>query len=146
MTSGRVSHPGTRSPFHPCQTDNMVVPSPVGGPVSGSSLEKFPSEGVDAHGPDGHGAVEVARHAAVVSYNPDAPSEEWGWHGHWGEFAPRGKAMLLWLGVIGLVCLALFGNQVSNVEDYWVIGIAILMAGWIVRGNIANRRKRRIRP
>jgi hypothetical protein len=114
--------------------------------VSGSSLEKLPSDGVDAHGPDGHGAVEVAHHAAIVSYNPDAPSEEWGWHGHWGEFAPRGKAMLLWLGVIGLVCLALFGNQVSNVEDYWVIGIAILMAGWIIRGNIANRRKRRIRP
>ncbi len=113
--------------------------------MSGKSLEKIPSDGADAHGPAGH-EVEVAHHGALVSYNPDAPSEEWGWHGHWGEFAPRGKAMLLWLGVIGLVCLALFGNQVSNVEDYWVIGIAILMAGWIIRGNIANRRKRRIRP
>jgi hypothetical protein len=114
--------------------------------VSGNSLEKLPSDATDAHGPAGHGEVEVAHRSALVSYNPDAPSEEWGWHGHWGEFAPRGKAMLLWLGVFGLVCLALFGNQVSHVEDYWVIVIAMVMAAWIIRGNIAVRRKRRIRP
>jgi len=103
-----------------------------------------PSDG--GHTSADHGAVVPAHHAALVSYNPDAPSEEWGWHGHWGEFAPRGKAMLLWLGVIGLVCLALFGNQVSHVEDYWVLGIALVMAAWIVRSNMAARRKRRIRP
>ncbi len=114
--------------------------------MSGTSLEKLPSDGADAHGTGGPGEVEVVHHGAVVSYNPDAPSEEWGWHGHWSEFAPRGKAMLLWLGVIGLVCLALFGNQVSHVEDYWLIGIAAVMAAWIVRGNILTRRKRRIRP
>ncbi len=114
--------------------------------MSGTHVEKLTSDGADAPGADGHGAVEVAHHGAVVSYNPDAPSEEWGWHGHWGEFAPRGKAMLLWLGVFGLVCLALFGNQVSHVEDYWLLGIAVVMATWIVRGNIALRRKRRIRP
>jgi len=110
------------------------------------SLEKFPSGDGDQHGSAHHGEVEVAHHGAVVSYNPDAPSEEWGWHGHWGEFAPRSKAALLWLGVVGLVCLALFGNQVSHVEDYWVLGIAVLMAGWIIRSNIALRRKRRVRP
>jgi hypothetical protein len=118
-------------------------------------MERLPSDGahhavahraVDDHAVDEHGALEPAHHAAIVAYNPDAPSEEWGWHGHWSEMAPRGKAILLWLGVFGLVCLALFGNQVSHVEDYWLIVIAILMAAWIVRGNIAMRRKRRIRP
>jgi len=114
--------------------------------MSGTSLERLPADGADGHGADPHGSLEPAHHGAVVSYNPDAPSEEWGWHGHWGEFAPRGKAILLWLGVVGLVCLALFGNQVSNVENYWLIAIAIVMAIWIVRSDMAVRRKRRIRP
>ena len=61
--------------------------------MSGTSLEHRPSDGTDS-GHQSHGEVEQAHHAAVVSYNPDAPSEEWGWHGHWGEFAPRGKAQL----------------------------------------------------
>jgi hypothetical protein len=114
--------------------------------MSGTSVERLPSDSGDGHGADPHGSLEPAHHGQLVSYNPDAPSEEWGWHGHWGEFAPRGKAVLLWLGVFGLVCLALFGNQVSNVENYWLIGIAILMAIWIVRSDMAVRRKRRIRP
>ena len=95
---------------------------------------------------DVHGAVE-AHHAPthVVRYNPDAPSEEWGWHGEWREFAPRHE-ILLWIGVIGLILLAVFGNQVSHVEDYWLISIAVLMAGWILWRRAAFKRERRRRP
>ena len=118
--------------------------------MSGTSVERLPStggdHGSDSLGVDPHGAVEPAHHAAIVSYNPDAPSEEWGWHGHWGEFAPRGKAILLWLGVFGLVCLALFGNQESKVEDYWLVVIAGLMAVWLVMRSRKHKRDRARRP
>ncbi len=91
--------------------------------------------------------VATTHHAAVVSYNPDAPSEEWGWHGSWREkIAPRGSRVLLWLGVVGLVLLAFFGNHESRVEVYWLVAIAGLMAIWIVAGEISIKRERRRRP
>lgn len=116
--------------------------------MSGTFIERFPSGSAD-HGAgehDGHGEIEPAQHGAIVSYNPDAPSEEWGWHGHWGDFAPRGKAMFLWVGVAGLLLMAIFGNQVSHVENYFLVGIAVLMAIWIVRSNRQRKRERRLRP
>ena len=82
---------------------------------------------------------------AVVSYNPDAPSEEWGWHGSWREFAPRGSRILLWLGVVGLLLLTQ-GNQESKVEDWWLVVIAALMAIWLIAGEVKIRRDRARRP
>jgi len=113
----------------------------IGGSVSGTSIEKRESEGHDSHG-----EVETASHGSIVSYNPDAPSEEWGWHGHWSDFAPRGKRMFLWFGVFVLLAMAIFGNHVSHVEDYFLGIIALLMAGWIVRSERAHKRARRLRP
>ncbi len=81
--------------------------------MAGTSLEHRSGAGEPD---DGHGAVARVQQGAVVSYNPDAPSEEWGWHGSWQDMAPRGSAFLLWLGVAGLVLL-IFGNQESKVED-----------------------------
>ena len=97
-------------------------------------------------GHDGDSSVEL-HHAPthVVRYNPDAPSEEWGWHGQWRDFAPRSE-ILLWIGVAGLIMLAVFGNQVSHVEDYWLISIAVLMAAWIIWRRVAFKRERRRRP
>lgn len=95
------------------------------------------------------GGSEIARaqHGAVVAYNPDAPSEEWGWHGSFrGKIAPRGSRILLWLGVVGLLLLAFFGNHESNVEEYWLVIIAALMAVWIIAGEFAIKRERRRRP
>lgn len=103
--------------------------------MSGADLEKH----------DPHGEVETAHHGELVSYNPDAPSEEWGWHGHWSEFAPRGRFLLLGLGVVGLL-LMLLGNHQSHVEDYFLVIIALAMAGWMARTYLAGRRERRIRP
>lgn len=93
-----------------------------------------------------HGAVVEAPYGAeLVSYNPDAPSEEWGWHGHWSDFAPRGRRAFLWFGVFGLLLLT-WGNHVSHVEDYFLVFSALIMAGWIIMGERAHKRKRRIRP
>ncbi len=108
--------------------------------MAGTSIEPHGSPGANAE-------VATTHHAAVVAYNPDAPSEEWGWHGSWREsIAPRGSRALLWLGVVGLLLLAFFGNHESNVEEYWLCAIAALMAVWIVAGEISIKRERRRRP
>jgi hypothetical protein len=106
---------------------------------------------IEPHGPaaGAQAGAEVAttHHGAVVSYNPDAPSEEWGWHGSFRErIAPRGSRILLWLGVVGLLLLAFFGNHDSQTEVYWLTTIAALMAIWIVAGEIHIKRERRRRP
>ena len=124
--------------------------SPTSDPTSSSALERFRPATLDDNSPAlaamDHGAVVEAPHGGeVVSYNPDAPSEEWGWHGHWIDFAPRGRRILLWLGVFGLLLLT-WGNHVSHVEDYFLVISAIIMASWIVMSERANKRKRRIRP
>jgi hypothetical protein len=127
------------------------VSSPTSDPTSSSALQRFrPSTLDDDRSPAlaamDHGAVVEAPHGAeLVSYNPDAPSEEWGWHGHWSDFAPRGRRMFLWVGVFGLLLLT-WGNHVSHVEDYFLVFSALALAGWIIVTERANKRKRRIRP
>ena len=118
--------------------------------TSSGAVERFRPPTLDDGNPGlaalDHGAVVQAPHGAeVVSYNPDAPSEEWGWHGHWIDFAPRGRRMFLWFGVFGLLALT-WGNHVSHVEDYFLVITALIMATWIVMSERANKRKRRIRP
>jgi hypothetical protein len=110
--------------------------------VAGTSLEHSSAAGEPD---DGHGAVARVQQGAVVSYNPDAPSEEWGWHGSWQDMAPRGSAFLLWLGVAGLVLLV-FGNQESKVEDWWLLVIAGLMAIWLIMRRRAWKKERARRP
>jgi hypothetical protein len=111
--------------------------------VAGTSLEhrSGAGENEDSHGTE----VAQVQPGAVVSYNPDAPSEEWGWHGSWREFAPHGSRILLWLGVVGLLLLTQ-GNQESKVEDWWLVVIAALMAIWLIAGEVKIRRDRARRP
>lgn len=86
--------------------------------------------------------VEQAAPRAVVRYNPDAPSEEWGWHGSWRVFAPRGSTILLSLGVISLLLLN-FTEHVSHVENFYFNGLALIGALWIVYRLRSGRRMRR---
>lgn len=86
--------------------------------------------------------VDHASQHAVVRYNPDAPSEEWGWHGSWREFAPRGSTILLSLGVI-LLFLQNFTIHQSHVENFYFNGIALIGALWIVHRVRSSRRMRR---
>lgn len=79
----------------------------------------------------GQDAVEAAPAHPPVSYNPDAPSEEWGWHGSWREFAPRGSNLILGLGVV-LLLLQNFTIHESNVEAYYYNGLALIGALYLV--------------
>lgn len=87
-------------------------------------------------------AVPEDRQHAVVRYNPDAPSEEWGWHGSWRVFAPRGSTILLSLGVV-LLFLQNFTEHESHVENYYFNGLALIGALWIVHRVRSGRKLRR---
>ncbi len=111
--------------------------------MAGTSLEHRSAAGDDEQ----QQGTEVARlqTGELVSYNPDAPSEEWGWHGSWSQMAPRGSRFLLWLGCAGLF-LMIFGNQESNVENWWLAVLGTLMAIWLVWREINIRKERARRP
>ncbi len=94
------------------------------------------------HSADAGVAVPSPTSHAVARYNPDAPSEEWGWHGSWREFAPRGSTILLSLGVI-LLLLQNFTVHQSHVENFYFNGIALIGALWIVHRVRSGRRMRR---
>ncbi|MET0967322.1 MAG: DUF2631 domain-containing protein [Nakamurella sp.] len=112
--------------------------------MAGTELERSSAAG--RHQDDSHGAeLAPVQHGEVVSYNPDAPSEEWGWHGSWQDMAPRGSAALLWLGVVGILLL-IFGNHESYVEDYWLVVIAGLMAIWLIMRGRKHKQDRARRP
>ncbi|MFN3339438.1 MAG: DUF2631 domain-containing protein [Dietzia sp.] len=56
----------------------------------------------------------------------DEPSVEWGWHKH------SRKVGLVAGGFFVLFLLAMmFGNHVGNVENLWVVAIALFMATWM---------------
>jgi hypothetical protein len=110
--------------------------------VAGTSLERRSEAGDNEE----HGsAVARVQPGQMVTYNPDAPSEEWGWHGTWREMAPRGSRFLLWLGVAGIF-LMLIGNHESMVENWWLVALGTLMALWLISGEIALRKERARRP
>lgn len=92
-----------------------------------------------------HGEVEVAGGHELIPYNPDAPSENWGWHGHWSDFAPMGRSIMLGVGIVGLL-LMIFGNHVSHVEDWWLAALAIILLVWTVRSQRARSKARRLKP
>ncbi|WP_343074506.1 DUF2631 domain-containing protein [Nakamurella aerolata] len=81
----------------------------------------------------------------VLRYNPDAPSEAWGWHGEWKLFASKGSRLLL-LVFTAVIFLMLFGNHVSRVEDWWLAVIGVGMLIWIASREVAARKERRRRP
>lgn len=88
-------------------------------------------------------SVSEAGQHAVARYNPDAPSEEWGWHGSWRVFAPRGSNIILSLGVI-LLFLQNFTIHQSHVESFYYNGLALAGALWIVHRVRSGRKMRRV--
>lgn len=77
------------------------------------------------------------------TYNPDAPSEQWGWHREWKQ--GRGSTILLALFAV-VILLMLFGNHVSNVENWYLIITAVIMFVWLGFRQSAARKARRRRP
>ncbi|GAA2001017.1 DUF2631 domain-containing protein [Nakamurella flavida] len=116
--------------------------------MAGELERQQPTGGEEGAGTHASGStMEVASgHNAVVSYNPDAPSEEWGWHGSWEKMAPRGSTLILLLGVVALLVMTFLGNHVSHTEDWWLIAIAIAMSVWIIRRARAAKQDRARRP
>ncbi|MPY99779.1 MAG: DUF2631 domain-containing protein [Actinophytocola sp.] len=65
----------------------------------------------------------------------DEPSAEWGWHGSF----PKATQITGW--IIAFVLLAmLIGNHEGNVENLWLVGIAVAIVGALV----ADIRRRRL--
>ncbi|MBO0850336.1 MAG: DUF2631 domain-containing protein [Pseudonocardia sp.] len=64
----------------------------------------------------------------------DEPSAEWGWHGGF----PRGIIVAGWISTI-IMLLMLIGNHQGHIEDVWLVVIAILMAGGLVRYTLKRR-------
>ena len=127
---------------HPEARSELVVRSAL---TAGSTrpVERGPLAPADEVHP--HGEVAVAGGNELIPYNPDAPSEAWGWHGHFSDFAPRGRAAFLLVGVAGLF-LMIWGNHVSHVEDYWLAAIAIILGVWAIRSQRARTKARRLKP
>ena len=75
---------------------------------------------------------ELAQRPAVDPQ--DEPSAEWGWHGSF----PKGRIAG---GVVSIILLVvfMFGPYQSHTQDLWLIGIAVLIAGLIVRQVVARR-------
>ena len=78
-----------------------------------SELEKRPAQTVDAR---------------------DEPSVEWGWHGHF----PRMRQIAGWVTAIALLLMTI-GNHQGHVEDLWLIGIAVAIAGALLRDVVKRR-------
>lgn len=106
--------------------------------MSGMDLEKKAPHRDDS-------ALAPHSSPAPVRYNPDAPSEEWGWHGEWRVFAAKGSKTLLVVFTLVMFAL-LFGNHVSRVEDWWLVLIGLGMIVWLVWREAAARHRRRTRP
>jgi len=65
----------------------------------------------------------------------DEPSAAWGWHGGF----PRGGPIAGWVVVVALLAM-LNGNHTGRIEDVWLIGIAALLAGGLIRHSLRRHR------
>lgn len=78
------------------------------------------------HKPDGDG------HGTAVEH--ERP-EDWGWHS-----VDKGRATHVagWIVVIFLLLMTI-GNHEGHVEDLWLVGIAAIMAFFLVRDRIRRK-------
>ncbi|MPY78158.1 MAG: DUF2631 domain-containing protein [Actinophytocola sp.] len=65
----------------------------------------------------------------------DEPSADWGWHGTF----PKATQAMGWTIVVILLAM-LIGNHEGNVENLWLVGIAVSIIGALV----ADIRRRRL--
>jgi hypothetical protein len=77
--------------------------------------------------------TEVERHTGVDT--EDVPSAKWGW----SAIKPR-TIHIGGLLVVAFLLLMLKGNQVGHVEDWWLIGFAIVVFVFVVRDWWLRRR------
>jgi hypothetical protein len=65
----------------------------------------------------------------------DEPSAEWGWHGSFPRAVPIA-------GVITAIVflLLMIGPYQSRLQDFWIVGIVLLMLGMIAWGAVKHRK------
>ena len=66
----------------------------------------------------------------------DEPSVEWGWHGSFPRAVPIAGVIT---GIVFL--LLMIGPYQSRLQDFWIVGIVLLMFGLIAYGVVVKRRK-----
>lgn len=81
-------------------------------------------------GHDGNPAVGHDGNPVVEHERP----EDWGWHHEWRRSAP----VVGWLMTISMALLV-FGNHRGRIEEWWLLGLAAIMAAMLIRGRI-NRK------
>ncbi len=64
----------------------------------------------------------------------DAPSARFGWHGQ----ARKSFMIAGWFCVFALLAMTI-GNHTGHVEDVWLVVIAALLAGFIIRATVGHR-------
>ena len=83
---------------------------------------------------------KVSSQPVVAASNVDTaevPSAEWGWSGE----SIKTFRFFGWFFALFLIAM-LIGNHEGRVEDWYLIGFAVLMAGMLVR-DVLRRRKPR---
>jgi Protein of unknown function (DUF2631) len=76
-------------------------------------------------------STELEKKSGQAIDPAEEPSVEWGWHGGF----PKGTQIAGWVSVIGLLGM-LFGNHQGilsggdqfKTEDWWLIGVALIVA------------------
>lgn len=64
----------------------------------------------------------------------EEPSVEWGWH----RSFPRAAQIAGWVSAASLL-LMLIGNHEGQVEDAWLIGLAVVLIAALVRDQLKRR-------
>lgn len=82
--------------------------------------------------------LEPAHDRVVTTVDPaEVPSAAWGWSGE----SRRTFQVAGWFVVVALLCM-LIGNHQGNVENYFLVGFAALLAIVLIRDSILRRKPR----
>lgn len=76
-------------------------------------------------------AIDHSVATAVVEH--ERP-EDWGWHHEWR----RSTAVIGWVMTISMALLV-FGNHEGNIERWWVLALAAVMAALLIRDRIKRK-------
>lgn len=65
----------------------------------------------------------------------DEPSAEWGWHGSFPRATPIA-------GVVTAIILLLLmiGPYQTRLQDFWIVGVVLLLIGLIAHGTLKRRK------
>ena len=83
-------------------------------------------------------ASDVDRVPTTKVSTAEVPSAEWGWSGE----GPRTSRIAGWV-TVAILLVMIIGNHTGRVEDLWLVGFAVAIAGLLVRDILLRRKPRR---